>query len=101
MRQLDASVTAERELGFFGYALGECSQAIADTQSGIREKLSSWGFDVPDPSCTSADPEQILKFYNDIIEARPDIDYEIDGVVYKVDRLDWQERLGFVSRAPR
>lgn len=101
VRQLDSSVTAERELGFFGYALGECSASIADTQSGIRAKLAGWGFDVPDPSCSSADMNEILAFYNDILESRPDIDYEIDGVVYKVDRLDWQERLGFVSRAPR
>ena len=100
VRQLDASVSAARPIRFFGYALGEVSKAFAATHFEIREKLQSWGIpETPYKLCGSL--EDIMANYNDILETRSDIDYEIDGVVYKVNRLDYQERLGFVSRAPR
>lgn len=101
VRQLDPQITASRPLHFFGYGLGEVSEAFADTQSGIRDRLKGMGFRVPEPSYVGDDPQGPEAFYQEILEARPDLDYEIDGVVYKVNRLDWQERLGFVSRSPR
>lgn len=100
VRQLDVSVTSARELGFFGYALGGVSEKFATTQDGIRQKLTQWGI----PATTYAlceTVEQIMQNYEAVLQGRSDLDYEIDGIVYKVNRLDWQERLGFVSRAPR
>lgn len=100
VRQLDVNITKDRPIKFFGYALGEVSEDFAATHFEIREKLAGWG--IPETSfkiCASL--EEIMANYNDILETRAEIDYEIDGVVYKVNRLDWQERLGFVSRAPR
>ncbi len=101
LRQLDASITARRKLHFFGYALGEVSGPIAKTQSGIRERLAEWGFTLNEPSrsCTTAD--ELIAYWRAIGEQRAAMPFDIDGVVYKVDRLDWQERLGFVSRSPR
>ena len=100
VRQLDATKTAGRPLHFFGYALGEVSEKFANSQEEIREKLAAWGIpETPYRLCKTT--EDILKFYAEILEQRPDLDYEIDGIVYKVNRLDWQERLGFVSRSPR
>lgn len=101
VRQLDSSITAERPLHFFGYALGEFSGDFADSQWDIRKKLKNFGFVEAEPAkvCTSAD--EVQEYYRSVGEQRPDLAYDIDGVVYKVNRLDWQERLGFVSRAPR
>lgn len=101
LRQLDASITAERPLYFFGYALGEVSEIFSDTQWGIRKKLKEWGFTEANPSALCQNAKDIMAYYNSISEVRPDLNFEIDGVVYKVNRLDYQERLGFVSRAPR
>jgi DNA ligase (NAD+) len=106
LRQLDANVTAKRKLRFFAYALGEVSNGgqparIADTQYGIVEKFREWGFPVNPLMKRFTSAEQLLEHYNEIGVARPDLDYDIDGVVYKVDRLDLQERLGFRSRSPR
>lgn len=101
LRQLDASITATRPLYFFGYALGEISENIADTQWGIRERIQSWGFSKADPAALCSTAEEIMAYYNTINDQRADLNYEIDGVVYKVDDLKYQERLGFVSRAPR
>lgn len=101
LRQLDASITAQRPLYFFGYALGEVSENISDTQWGIRKRLSEWGFTEANPSALCGTSKDIIKYFTMIEEERADLNYEIDGVVYKVNRLDWQERLGFVSRAPR
>jgi len=100
VRQLDSKITAGRDLGFFGYALGEVSEKFADTQEGIRLALARWG--IPETSyalCHSA--EDVFDNFDKMSILRPDLDYEIDGIVYKVNRLDWQERLGFVSRSPR
>jgi DNA ligase (NAD+) len=101
LRQLDSKITAARPLHFFGYALGEISEPIADTQWGIREKLKAYGFLLPEPSELCAGVADMMIYYERVSKLRPDMDYEIDGVVYKVNRLDYQERLGFVSRAPR
>jgi DNA ligase (NAD+) len=99
-------VTAKRKLRFFAYALGEVSNGgqparIADTQYGIVEKFREWGFPVNPLMKRFTSAQQLLEHYNEIGVARPDLDYDIDGVVYKVDRLDLQERLGFRSRSPR
>jgi len=100
VRQLDSSVTAARTIRFFGYALGEISESFADTHFEIREKLKAWGIPETDfKLCASV--SDIMDNYEDIQEARASLDFDIDGVVYKVNRLDYQERLGFVSRAPR
>ena len=101
VRQLDSKITAERPLHFFGYALGAVSAHIGDTQWAIRKALKSYGFTEAEPSKLCKSAEDILEYYRDIEGQRPDLPYEIDGVVYKINRIDWQERLGFVSRAPR
>ncbi|HEY8963200.1 MAG TPA: NAD-dependent DNA ligase LigA [Alphaproteobacteria bacterium] len=101
LRQLDSKITAQRALKFYGYALGELSESVADTQQGIRDKIESWGFQVPEPHVVSSDRDSLLKFYQRIQEGRSKLAYDIDGLVYKVNDLDLQERLGFVSRAPR
>ena len=101
LRQLDSAITAKRPLRFFGYSLGETSQAIADTQTGIREKLKSFGFNIPLPSVTVETAQGLIDFQQSVYAQRPDIPYDLDGIVYKVDSVDYQSRLGFVSRAPR
>ncbi|NGN40983.1 NAD-dependent DNA ligase LigA [Mesorhizobium sp. CGMCC 1.15528] len=101
LRQLDAKVTASRNLKFFAYAWGEMSEMPADTQMGMVEKFREWGFPVNPLMKRLNAVEDIIAHYNEIGLQRPDLDYEIDGVVYKVDRLDLQERLGFRSRSPR
>lgn len=100
VRQLDSNITASRPIRFFGYALGEVSEGFATTHFEIREKLKAWG--IPETSfklCAST--KDIMDNYDDIQEARAGLDFDIDGVVYKVNSLDYQERLGFISRAPR
>ncbi len=101
VRQLDSSITAQRPLHFFGYALGEFSAAISDTQWGIRQKLASWGFVEAEPYALCTGAAEMMEYYNKVMVLRPDLDYDIDGVVYKVNDLALQERLGFVSRSPR
>ncbi|WP_319797532.1 NAD-dependent DNA ligase LigA [Nitrobacter sp.] len=101
LRQKDVAITASRPLKFFAYAWGEMTDRPADTQHGMLAWLEKAGF-VVNPLielCHSVD--QVLAFYRKIGEQRATLGYDIDGVVYKVDRLDWQERLGFVSRSPR
>jgi DNA ligase (NAD+) len=101
VRQLDPAITAARTLHFFAYTWGEASDMPADTQWGMLEVFKGWGFRV-NPLVRQCDTtEQILKFYRDIETRRAGLGYDIDGVVYKVDRLDLQDRLGFVSRSPR
>ncbi|WP_422371041.1 NAD-dependent DNA ligase LigA [Hoeflea sp.] len=101
LRQLDASVTASRKLRFFAYAWGEMSDMPADTQHGMIDVLSGWGFPVNPLTKRLESIEAMIEHYNDIGLARGDLSYDIDGVVYKVDRLDLQARLGFRSRSPR
>jgi len=101
LRQLDSSITASRPLRFFAYAWGEASALPAATQAGIYEAYQHWGLPV-NPLlrvCTGADA--MLAFYRDIGMQRARLGYDIDGVVYKLNRLDLQQRLGFVSRSPR
>lgn len=101
LRQLDPTVTAKRPLRFFAYAWGEVSALPADTQWGMLEKLKGYGFPVNERIRRCETLESILEFYRQIEAERATLDYDIDGVVYKVDRLDWQDRLGQVARSPR
>ena len=101
VRQLDPSITASRALNFFAYTWGEISDMPARTQSGMLETFESYGFIVNPLVKRCETLEQVLTFYRDIESKRAKLGYDIDGVVYKVDRLDLQERLGFVSRSPR
>jgi len=100
LRQLDPSITAQRKLRYFVYAWGETTE-IKSTQQEQIEYLNQLGF-ITNPLnrlCKSAD--DIMQFYNDISEERYKLDYDIDGLVYKLNRIDWQEKLGNVSRSPR
>ena len=101
LRQLDASITALRPLGFFAYGWGEMSEMPADSQSGMIEWFEHRGFKTNPLTKICRSVEALLQFHREIEAQRASLDYDIDGVVYKVDRLDWQERLGFVSRSPR
>ncbi len=101
LRQLDETITASRPLKMFAYAWGELSEQIGGTQWAFFEQLKTWGFQVNELTQICDDLDELMAVYNDIFEKRAHLDYDIDGVVYKVNRLDWQERLGFVSRAPR
>ncbi|MDR6756627.1 DNA ligase (NAD+) [Mycoplana sp. BE70] len=101
LRQLDAAVTASRKLRFFAYAWGEMSDMPAETQLGMVETFKAWGFPVNPLMKRLFKVEDIIAHYREIGLARPDLDYDIDGVVYKVDQLDLQARLGFRSRSPR
>ena len=101
LRQLDASITASRPLGFFAYAWGEMSELPEKTQHGMLDWFARYGFTTNPLMKRCNSVEELLEFHREIELARGTLDYDIDGVVYKVDRLDWQERLGFVSRTPR
>ncbi|MAM34023.1 MAG: DNA ligase (NAD(+)) LigA [Micavibrio sp.] len=101
VRQLDSSITKERPLRFFGYALGEFSAPLADTQQGIRARLQEFGFEQAEPSTVAKTPGDMMAYYKQVEEARPELSYDIDGIVYKINDIELQERLGFVSRAPR
>lgn len=101
LRQIDPTITEKRPLRFFSYTWGEISEKPAETQSGMLEAFEAWGLPTnPDAQlCRTID--EALVFYRTIEAGRAKLAYDIDGVVYKVDRLDLQERLGFVSRSPR
>jgi DNA ligase (NAD+) len=101
LRQKDASITASRPLGFFAYSWGEISEMPAETQSGMIKWFERAGFKTNPLTKLCRGLEALLKFHHEIEAQRGTLDYDIDGVVYKTDRLDWQERLGFVSRSPR
>src|SRR5271154_5203064 len=101
LRQLDPTITASRPLGFLAYAWGEMSEMPADTQSGMIKWFASCGFKTNPLTKISRSVEALLKFHRQIEAQRATLDYDIDGVVYKVDRLDWQERLRYGSRHPR
>jgi DNA ligase (NAD+) len=101
LRQKDPSITASRPLGFFAYAWGEMSAMPEDTQSGMIGWFERCGFKTNPLTKLCHSVEQLIAFHRSIEEQRAQLDYDIDGVVYKVDRVDWQERLGFVSRTPR
>ncbi|PZQ60927.1 MAG: DNA ligase (NAD(+)) LigA [Phenylobacterium zucineum] len=101
LRQIDPTVTAARPLRFFGYAWGFCSAAFAETQWEALEKLKAWGFQTTEDSQRVENAEGLLAAYAHMEARRPRLPFDIDGVVYKVDRLDWQQRLGFITRTPR
>ena len=101
LRQKDPAITAKRPLRFFAYAWGETSDPFAETQAGALEALKSWGFAVNARSRRVEDADGLLALYDGLQRDRAGLGYDIDGVVYKVDRLDWQARLGFVARTPR
>jgi DNA ligase (NAD+) len=101
LRQKDPAITASRPLGFFAYAWGQMSEMPADTQSGMIKWFEACGFTTNPLARLCRSTEELVAFHRKIEEGRAKLDYDIDGVVYKVDRIDWQERLGFVSRNPR
>ena len=101
VRQLDPEITRARPLRFFAYAWGEIFAMPADRQSGMLTAFQHWGFRVNPRWKLCDDIEEALDFYNSIEAERAGLGYDIDGVVFKVDRLDWQSRLGFAGRAPR
>ena len=101
LRQLDAGITASRPLRFFAYTWGEASSLPADTQMGVCEAYRRWGLPVNPRMRLCHGADDLLTYYREIGAGRASLGYDIDGVVYKVNRLDLQERLGFVSRSPR
>lgn len=101
LRQLDCAITKKRPLRIFAYAWGELSAPLATTQFGVIEQFKTWGLPVNPLTKVCASVEDVLALYNRINDERPDLPYDIDGVVYKVNRLDWQDRLGMVTRSPR
>jgi DNA ligase (NAD+) len=101
LRQKDASVTAKRPLRFWAHGWGEASELPGETQCEVIRAIEAFGLPVSPQFIRAEGVDALLHHYETIASARPDLPYEIDGVVYKVDRLDWQERLGFVAKAPR
>ena len=101
LRQKDASVTAARPLRFLAHGWGEVSEPLSDTQSGAMARIAGFGIPVSELLVRVENVEAALAHYRRIEQERADLPFDIDGVVYKVDRLDLQERLGFVARAPR
>ncbi|MBL0947393.1 NAD-dependent DNA ligase LigA [Brevundimonas sp.] len=101
LRQKDPAITADRPLRFFAYGWGELSADFAETQSDAIDRLADWGFPVNDRRRVVEDTAGLLEVYRSLETDRARLGYDIDGVVYKVDRLDWQKRLGFIARSPR
>ena len=101
LRQKDPAVTASRPLRFYAHGWGEVSSLPADTQLGMMQAIAGWGIPIADDLLRCTDVTALLAHYRAIEAKRADLPFEIDGVVYKVDRLDWQQRLGQVARAPR
>lgn len=101
LRQIDPDITAARPLRFFAYAWGLASDPFAETQWEVLELFRAWGFTVTPQARRVEGVDGLLDAYAAMEAARPRLPFDIDGVVYKVDRLDWQSRLGFVSRSPR
>lgn len=102
LRQLDASITASRKLSYFAYGWGELSKPVSDAQWDVLKRMAEWGLVVNFTRMTKAqDVASIMTYYNQLQTERANLEYDIDGVVYKVNRLDYQQRLGFVARAPR
>lgn len=101
LRQLDATVTAARPLRLFAYAWGETSELPFETQKDVLDQFKQWGFSTNPLTDAAPTLDDALALFDRIGEARPSLGYDIDGVVFKVNRLDWQDRLGMVSRSPR
>ena len=101
LRQKDAGVTAARPLRFYAHGWGEASAVPAETQKGVMEAIARWGVPVAGDLERFTAMDALLAHYRSIESRRADLPFDIDGVVYKVDRLDWQQRLGQVAKAPR
>ena len=101
LRQKDDSVTARRKLRFWAHGWGAASHVPGDTQMAVMQAIAEWGLPISPELKLCHDVRQMLQHYRSISEGRAGLPYEIDGVVYKVNRLDWQHRLGFVAKAPR
>jgi len=101
LRQIDPAITEARPLRFFGYAWGETSAPLGGTVVEARDRLAAWGFTLNEPARLCATLDEVLDYYQELATTRADWSFDIDGVVYKINRLDWQSRLGTVSRAPR
>ena len=101
LRQKDASITASRPLRFFAHGWGEASELPADTQSGVMQAIAGWGLPISPDLKRFTGLDDVLAHYAAIERGRAELPFDIDGVVYKVDRLDWQRRLGQVAKAPR
>jgi DNA ligase (NAD+) len=105
LRQLDSNITANRPLNFFAYAWGEVSKPFATTQWEARKQFEKWGFSLNEPSSlilvVKTDLTALSGYYNHLYAKRSSLGFSIDGIVVKVDRIDWQDRLGFDSRSPR
>ncbi len=101
LRQLDSAITASRPLRFFAYGWGEVAALPAKTQWGVYRAMEDWGFPLNPLAKLTSSVDEMLETYRDIEQGRAGLDYDIDGIVYKLDRLDLQERLGYVSRSPR
>jgi DNA ligase (NAD+) len=101
LRQLDAKITASRQFNYFVYGLGETSSDLSDTQQGMIEQLKQFGFVVNSRSKLCDSLQAVEEYYKRMSLERPNLDYDIDGLVYKVNQIDLQQRLGFVSRSPR
>ena len=101
LRQLDPAITAARPLRFLAHGWGEATTLPAETQKGVMDAIGAWGLPVSDQLRLCATADEALAHYRLIEGQRADLPFDIDGVVYKVDRLDWQRRLGQVAKAPR
>ena len=101
LRQLDTALTAKRRLRFFAHGWGEVSEALGERQGDVLARLAAWGFALAPHARRCAGLDEARALHREIEAVRPSLDFEIDGVVFKVDRLDWQERLGAAGRAPR
>ena len=101
LRQLDPAVTAGRRLRFFAYAWGRASEPLGETLQAARARLESFGFTLNEPATLCETVEAAMAYHADIEARRAEFDFDVDGVVYKTDRLDWQTRLGAASRSPR
>jgi DNA ligase (NAD+) len=101
VRQLDPSITSSRPLAFFAYALGEIKGDYPPSQQALRTQLKNWGFDLNEPARLCKTTGELLDYYRELDRQRHALPFDIDGVVYKLNDVALQERLGFVSRAPR
>ena len=101
LRQLDAKITASRPLRFFAYGWAGLGEPLAKTQSAMMDKIKRWGFVVPSQKRLTDQQDILFAFHREIESGRAQLGFDVDGLVYKINRLDWQERLGSVSRAPR
>jgi len=101
LRQTDASITVSRKLSLFVYAVGEVSGSIGENQWEFLKNLKTWGFKVNPETKLCKGALDLIGHYNSVNDMRADLDYDIDGMVYKINCFNWQERLGFISRAPR